>query len=78
MDRLPECYQGPPADKLAKRYAAIRASYPIIKQDIVSYSKDLAALIRKMREGDRQLSNLFQEFASDTRRQVKAHNFKLT
>ena len=78
MEKLPACYQGPSAQKLLERYQELHALYPVVKRNLTSYSDDLMTLIKKMHAGDKQLRNLFREFTGDTKRQVKAHNFKLT
>lgn len=71
IDRLPEAYQGEPCDKLMQRYGEMRASFPMLKENLVSYAADLKALAVKMHEGDQSLSSIIQEATNDARAQLK-------
>lgn len=71
MDRLPVCYQGPPCQKIMERYRLIQASYPMVKENIASYSDDFITLINKVRENDKYLAGLFEGFTSDTNAQIR-------
>lgn len=77
MEQLPACYQGSPCTKLVNRYQAIQAQYPLLKDNLKSYSDDFITLIKKMRENDKYLSSLFQEFTSDLHNEVKINQFDL-
>ncbi len=77
MDKLPSCYQGPPCRKIMDRYRAIQASYPMVKENITSYSDDFITLIKKMRENDKYLAGLYQGLTNDTNAQIRTENFSL-
>ena len=72
MEQLPNFYQGPARVKIDARYQELRSLYPIVKGNIISYSDDLAIIIKKIREGDKNLSRLIQNFTEEHRRKIKA------
>lgn len=72
MERLPNYYQGLPCEKLMQYYKELTTYYPIIKDNIVSYSDDLIALIKKMKENDKFLTTLFQNYTDDTKNKMKS------
>lgn len=65
MGGLQDCYQGPSANVIMQRYSEIKVLYPIVKDNISSYSNDLAVLIRKMRSGDMRFTGLFNQYSAD-------------
>lgn len=71
MMQLKNCYQGEPADKLMERYGEIKSLFPVVKNNISSYSDDLMAIIRKMNAGDKRLTGLFEELTSDVKSQIR-------
>lgn len=72
MDDLSEHYQGDSYKELMNYYSELRSSYSAIKNNIVSYSDDLAALLIKIKENDKTLASLFDEFTVDVKQQIKS------
>lgn len=72
---LENYYQGKPYDDLKNYYNDyVRNQFHIVKNNIVSYSDDFAALIRKMHEGSDALVRLFNQFEADNKRKIKEIN----
>ncbi len=72
MDRLPNYYQGTPCVALMNYYKQLTTYYSIIRDNIVTYSDDLIALIKKMQENDKFLTTLFQNYTDDTKNKMKS------
>lgn len=72
MEQLPIYYQGSPWSKIDARYKELQNLYPVVRENITSYGDDLAAIVRKMREGDKNLSKLIQNFTEEHKRKIKA------
>lgn len=72
MDRLPNYYQGTPCVALMSYYKQLTTYYSIIRDNIVTYSDDLIALIKKMQENDKFLTTLFQNYTDDTKNKMKS------
>lgn len=68
---LPVCYKGSTSESIMNSYQNFRKNYKTIKNNLVSYSDDYAALIRKMKAGTETLSKMFTNFAEDTKLRVK-------
>ncbi|MBR2753875.1 hypothetical protein IKD82_01800 [Candidatus Saccharibacteria bacterium] len=75
VEKLPDALQGPSGKTLMDRYQALKSSYPTIKDNIISYSEDFTTLIQKMKEDDKYLANLADQFAADTKTQIKTSQF---
>lgn len=71
MDRLPNYYKGDACSSILQYYRDLAAYYPIIKNNIVSYSDDLIELVKKVQDGDKEITKLFQEFTDDTKNKNK-------
>ena len=72
FDRITECvdrvrgqYDGEPVGKIINNYQNLAEYCPVIKDNIISYSDDLIALIKKMHENDKSLVTLFQEYTDE-------------
>lgn len=72
INKLPNHYQGTSCDKLINHYRGLAEQYPVIKQNIVSYSDDLVTLIKKMHENDKYIASLFQNYTADTRGKTRS------
>lgn len=72
MNDLSAHYQGDSYKELMNYYTELRSSYSTIKDNIISYSDDLAALLIKVKENDKTLASLFDEFTVDIRQQIKS------
>ena len=70
MNRLKRSYQGPPSSKIIDNYAEIREAYPIVQENLKNYSDDFLALIEKMRNNEKILSNLYLEFSDRIQQQI--------
>ena len=77
MDRLKLCYRGPSCDKIISCYGMMQELYPVIKGNIKSYSDDLILVIRKMKEGDEELSKSIQRMSDEYRSRIKKINNKI-
>lgn len=72
MDKVSSYYQGSPCSALIEFYKEVVPYYSIIKNNIVSYSDDFIALIRKMQDNDKTFASLFQEYTNETVSEMKA------
>lgn len=72
MEKLPDYYQGEACTSIINLYNNLRVNYSFVKSNIISYSDDLMALIRKMKESDKYLANLFREYTDDARNKLKS------
>lgn len=72
MDKLPNYYQGPPCDEILNLYDKVKSFYPIVKANILSYSDDFMELIKKLREDEKYLITLFQDYTEDTIKKTKS------
>ena len=72
MADIAEHYQGDSYKELMNYYSELKNSFSIIKDNIISYSDDLAALIIKTKENDKTLASLFDEFTVDVKQQIKS------
>lgn len=72
IDKLPNHYQGEPCREFMNKYQELSTYFPIIKGNLTTYSDDLISLINKMRDNDKYLTTLFQEFTDDTTRKTKS------
>ena len=71
MGKVSAYYSGAPSKKILQRYDELKANYPVMKENIVSYSEDLITLISKMRENDKYLASLFREYINETNDHTK-------
>ena len=65
IDKLSSYCDGDHINKIMSNYRQLSVYFPIIKDNIVSYSDDLIALIKKMQENDKYLSTLFQNYSDE-------------
>lgn len=72
MDELATHYQGDSYKELMNYYAELQSSYSTIKNNIISYSDDLAALLIKMKENDKTVASLFDEATVDINQKIKS------
>ncbi len=72
MNKLPNHYQGSPCSKLIDYYNNLKIYYPVIKNNIISYSDDFIALIKKMQDNDKTLVTLFQNYTDETKNKIKS------
>lgn len=72
MEELATHYQGDSYKELMNYYSQLQSSYSTIKNNIVSYSDDLAALLIKMKENDKTVASLFDEFTVDVKQKIKS------
>ena len=59
VEKLPNYYQGEPAKEILNKYKELSSNYSVILDNLRTYPDDLTALIRKMSEIDKDLSNIF-------------------
>lgn len=74
MEKLPVHYNGLSSSKLVNYYKDLKPCYYVIKQNIISYSDDLIELIKKMKENDRCLVTLFQNYTEDAINKIRSIN----
>lgn len=72
MEKLPNHYKGPSSRELLKLYQEFKIYRPIMKSNLISYSDDFIELIKKMKENDKYLVTLFQNFADETTNKAKS------
>lgn len=63
-------YEGKAYNELKKFYSSVRKQYPIVQQNIISYSDDFIALIRKMNDGTKTIGKMFEEYTVDTKKKA--------
>ena len=71
MENLKNYFDGSKYDHLMSSYRTFRKNYSIVKNDIVSYSDDLIALINKVRKGDKDIAFLISQITDDTSKKAK-------
>lgn len=67
MDSLKNCYESDEYSALITKYRDFKKNYSIVKDNIVSYSDDLIAVINKVRTGDRTIAFLIDSITEDTK-----------
>ncbi len=67
MDSLKNCYESDEYSALMTKYRDFKKNYSIVKDNIVSYSDDLIAVINKVRTGDRTIAFLIDSITEDTK-----------
>lgn len=72
MDNLSKSYEGESYTALETYYKDLSSNYDAIKNNIISYSDDLVALVRKMSESDAKIASLFEGFSIDTKNKIKS------
>lgn len=72
ISKLPKHYQDLSCTKLINYYRGLAENYSIIKKNIISYSDDLTTLIKKVRENDKYIASLFQNYTEDTKNKIKS------
>lgn len=72
MDKLPNHYKGSPCTVLINQYNELKPYFSIIKNNIISYSDDLIALIKKMQDNDKTLTTLFQNYTDGAKDKLKS------
>ncbi len=72
IDKLPNYYQGSACSSLINYYGELTPYYSIIKNNIVSYSNDFIELIKKMKDNDKCLISLFQNYTDETINKIKS------
>ncbi len=72
MEKLPNNYQGQSCTEIINYYKELAAFYPIVKENIRSYSDDFITLIKKMESNDKYLVTLFQNYTDETIKKVKS------
>ena len=74
MEALKLCFDGKEYDHLMSKYRDFRKNYPVVKNNIVSYSDDLIALINKVRAGDKDIAFILEnltKYANEKATEVK-------
>lgn len=74
MEKLSSCYNSEACNKILDYYENLRLYYNSIKNNIISYSDDFICLIKKMRENDKYLTKLFNDYTVDTKEKIKSVN----
>ncbi len=74
MDSLKNYFEGSQYDSLMESYRTFRKNYSVVKNNIVSYSDDLIAVINKVRQGDQDIAFLIQQITDDTINKAKEIN----
>lgn len=69
MENLPQHYKDKACDNLINKYHDLTEYYPIIKNNFVSYSDDLVALIKHTKENYNYYGNLVNIFTEDARKE---------
>ena len=72
IDLLKQQYQGEPCDDIVNFYNELTPYYSIIKENIISYSDDFIELINKMRENDKYLTTLFENYTDEAKDKTKS------
>ena len=76
MDNLKNYFDGSKYDLLMDSYRSFRKNYTVVKNDIVSYSDDLIAVINKVRSGDNDIAFLINQITEDTIKKSKEVEIK--
>lgn len=71
MEALKLCFDGKEYDHLMAKYRDFRKNYPVVKNNIVSYSDDLIALINKVRAGDKDIAFIIDKLTKYANEQAK-------
>lgn len=71
MEALKLCFDGSEYDHLMSKYRDFRKNYSIAKNNIVSYSDDLIALINKVRAGDKNIAFLLEQMTKYANEKAK-------
>lgn len=74
MEALKIYFDGKEYDHLMTKYRDFRKNYPIVKNNIVSYSDDLIALINKVRAGDDDIAFIIDsltKYVNEKAKEVK-------
>ncbi len=69
IDDLPKYYKDEACDILINKYHDLSEYYSVIKNNFVSYSDDLMALIKRTKENYKYAENLINIFAEDTKKE---------
>ena len=62
METLGNYYKSPSYKELMNNYKNFSKNYEVLRKNVNSYSDDLINLIKKMRENDKYLANLFDSY----------------
>lgn len=71
---LQSCYEGKSYNELKNYYASVREKYSTVKKNLVTYSDDFIALIRKMKEADKKIAGMFNEYTAETKAKTNKIN----
>ena len=71
VEKLPNYYQGEPAKEIIKKYSELSSNYSVILNNLRTYPDDLTALIRKMSETDKTLSNIFVKGTEEVESKIR-------
>ena len=71
MQTLKNYFDGSKYDSLMASYREFRKNYAVVKNNIVSYSDDLIAVINKVRAGDQKIASLISQITEDTKQKAK-------
>ena len=67
MASLKNCYDADGYNQLMAKYRDFKKNYTIVKDNIVSYSDDLIAVINKVRAGDKKIAFMIDNITEDTK-----------
>ncbi len=71
MNELKAYFDGSEYENIMKSYREFRKNYSVVKNTILSYSDDLICVINKVRAGDKQIANLFDQMSEDVSNEAK-------
>lgn len=76
IEQLPSSYKSQAFDTFLESYNNFRQNYPVVKNNIVSYSDELLTLIRRLHENEQDYINMFQSYTKDSISQAKKIEIK--
>ena len=74
MNELKTYFSGSRYDKLMSAYNAYKPSFGIVKDDIISYSDDLIALVNKSIAGDKHIAFLIDQVTESAKLKTEEIN----
>lgn len=71
MAELGTYYEAPEYKSLMNVYTEFKKNYAVVKNNVISYSDDLIAVVNKVQAGDKKLALLIEDLTKDTLRKAK-------
>ncbi len=72
FEEIKQYYSSSSLDTLMNKYQNFKKNYPIIKNNIISYSEDLNELIIKFRSGLKDIATKYDQYSENIKSKKKA------